>query len=70
MPERTGMDLHEELTGTLPDLAARMIFLTGGAATPKAQEFLERLPNAYLEKPVELGVLRQAIRQKLGNSPA
>ena len=33
MPQMTGMDLHRELAAELPDQAARMIFLTGGAFT-------------------------------------
>src|SRR5262249_27705246 len=45
MPEMTGMDLYEELTRAVPSQAERMIFMTGGAFTPRARSFLESVPN-------------------------
>jgi CheY-like chemotaxis protein len=53
MPEITGMDLHAELCRIAPDQAAAMIFLTGGAFTTGAQEFLDAVPNLRLDKPFE-----------------
>jgi signal transduction histidine kinase len=53
MPEITGMDLHAELCRIAPDQAASMIFLTGGAFTTGAQEFLDAVPNLRLDKPFE-----------------
>jgi signal transduction histidine kinase len=53
MPEVTGMALHQELTKIAPDQAERMIFVTGGAFTTAAREFLDRVPNPRIEKPVE-----------------
>jgi hypothetical protein len=38
-----------------------MVFLTGGAFTPRAQAFLERVPNAHLDKPFKLEALREII---------
>jgi nitrogen-specific signal transduction histidine kinase/ActR/RegA family two-component response regulator len=54
MPEVTGLDLHEELCRIAPDQAERMIFLTGGAFTDRARDFLDRVPNPRLEKPFEV----------------
>jgi signal transduction histidine kinase len=54
MPEVTGVELHEELSRIAPDQAERMIFLTGGAFTERAREFLDRVPNPRLEKPFEV----------------
>jgi PAS domain S-box-containing protein len=51
MAELSGMDLFDELAQKLPGLERRMVFMTGGAFTPRAQEFLERVKNARLEKP-------------------
>ncbi len=48
MPNVTGMDLHEWLVKHHPDLADRMIFVTGGAFTPRARTFLERVDNPRL----------------------
>ncbi|MGZ3460090.1 MAG: hybrid sensor histidine kinase/response regulator, partial [Archangium sp.] len=49
MPQMTGMELHEELSHRAPELAARMLFLTGGAFTPDAQRFLSE--KRWLAKP-------------------
>jgi CheY-like chemotaxis protein len=51
MPEMTGMDLHEALARTDPPLAGRMVFMTGGAYTDRAQAFLDRMPGRRLDKP-------------------
>jgi signal transduction histidine kinase len=53
MPEVTGMALHQELTKIAPDQAERMIFVTGGAFTAAAREFLDLVPNPRIDKPVE-----------------
>ncbi len=59
MPQMTGMELHEHLTATAPAIAARMVFLTGGAFTPAARNFLDRITNPCFEKPFEAEQLRQ-----------
>lgn len=61
MPAMSGMELHSQLAGCAPDLAARMIFLTGGAFSPAARQFLSSVPNAWFEKPCDLDTLRAAI---------
>ncbi len=62
MPEMTGMDLFAELERVAPEQAARMVFVSGGAFTPRAREFLERIPNARVEKPIDLQNLRLLLR--------
>ncbi|MCA9531723.1 MAG: response regulator [Myxococcales bacterium] len=49
----SGIDLHEALVKRVPDQAARMIFMTGGAFTRQAQRFLEEVPNPHLQKPFD-----------------
>ncbi len=61
MPQMTGMDLHAELLRSLPDQAARMVFLTGGAFTPRARGFLDTVPNQRIEKPFTNAGLRALI---------
>ncbi len=68
MPEMTGMELHARLESSAPELARSMIFLTGGAFTPDARAFLERVPNAHIEKPFDPRALRDAVARAL--SPA
>ena len=62
MPEMTGMDLQEELGRRVPEQAARMVFVTGGAFTDRARLFLERSPNPRLEKPFDNQALRTLVR--------
>jgi CheY-like chemotaxis protein len=54
MPEVTGMELHHELSRIAPDQAKSMIFLTGGAFSETAREFLNRVRNPRLEKPFDV----------------
>jgi len=61
MPEMTGMTFHERLLAEAPDLAARIVFLTGGAFSSEASEFLASVPNPQLEKPFTLAQLRTAV---------
>jgi CheY-like chemotaxis protein len=63
MPEMTGMELHAQLHATAPERAERMVFVTGGAYTPAAQSFLERVTNPRLEKPFEPEKLRERVRE-------
>jgi PAS domain S-box-containing protein len=65
MPTVTGMDLHAKLSVTVPDQASRMVFLTGGAFTPRARAFLDEVPNVRLEKPFEMQTLRAIVNDRL-----
>lgn len=66
MPEMTGMELHAELVRTAPEQAARMIFMTGGAFTPRAQAFLDQAPNERFPKPFNMARLRARLRELIG----
>ncbi|HEU4383665.1 MAG TPA: PAS domain S-box protein [Anaeromyxobacteraceae bacterium] len=65
MPELTGQDLLEALERTAPDLAGRVAFLTGGAFTPAAREFLERTARPRLDKPFEAQALERLVAGEL-----
>jgi len=72
MPDMTGMDLHAELIQIAPELAANMVFLTGGAFTPKAREFLAVTSVEHIEKPFEPANLRAFVQRylRVSNVPA
>jgi signal transduction histidine kinase/CheY-like chemotaxis protein len=53
MPRVSGMDVHDWLSSVDPALAEQLVFITGGAFTPRARELLARVPNLRLEKPLE-----------------
>ena len=59
----TGMEFHEQLTRSLPGLAARTIFMTGGPFTPAASAFLEQTVHPHVAKPFDAAVLRAEIER-------
>lgn len=65
MPEMTGMDLHEELVESVPEQAAQMIFLTGGAFTARARAFLDQTANLRIEKPFDTVALRAIVNDRV-----
>jgi PAS domain S-box-containing protein len=65
MPDMSGIDLHAALRESQPEQAARMVFLTGGAFTPAAQEFLDRLHAEPVPKPFERATLVERIEREL-----
>jgi CheY-like chemotaxis protein len=61
MPDMTGMDVYAEVAKRRPGLEARFVFMTGGAFTPRATDFLAQVPNRRLEKPFETALLRAIV---------
>lgn len=61
MPQITGMQLSAEVTMLDPEQAERMVFLTGGAFTTSARDFLDATTNRHLEKPFDLKELRKLV---------
>jgi hypothetical protein len=49
-----------------PEQARAMLFLTGGAFTPRARAFVERFSEATLDKPVDSRVLKARVRRLVG----
>ncbi|HEY6004154.1 MAG TPA: ATP-binding protein [Anaeromyxobacter sp.] len=67
MPEITGMDLSERLAREAPDAARALVFMTGGAFTPRAREFLDDPSRRHIEKPFDLEALRALVRELVGS---
>jgi CheY-like chemotaxis protein len=61
MPTVSGMDLHQWLLANHPVLAERLIFVTGGAFTPKAREYLSKVDNLRLEKPFDVANFKKIV---------
>jgi CheY-like chemotaxis protein/two-component sensor histidine kinase len=61
MPHVTGMDFFQMLSVKWPAQAERVIFLTGGAFTPRARSFLDQTANQRLEKPFDPPNLRALV---------
>ena len=62
MANLTGMDVYAEVARSHPSLAPRIVFMTAGAYTSEAQEFLDSIPNPKLDKPFEPRRLRDVVR--------
>jgi PAS domain S-box-containing protein len=66
MPQVTGMDVYAAVMKIDPALADKMIFVTGGAFTETARQFLDTLaPGRHIEKPFDLKSLRALINEKI-----
>ncbi len=61
MPEMTGMDVYRAALQRENPMHDRIVFMTGGAFTQRARDFLESVPNLRIEKPFELGHLERTI---------
>jgi PAS domain S-box-containing protein len=68
MPELSGMELYSRLAAARPGLERRIVFVTGGAFTPRAAGFLAGVPNACLEKPFAIERLLDAIEEAIARA--
>ena len=57
MPEVSGWDFYDEVGQLDPKLRSRIVFLSGGAFTERAQAFLDSVPNRRLSKPFDVDAL-------------
>lgn len=69
MPAMSGVDFHEELLRSHSTEARSVVFLTGGPVTPRADDFLQSVPNLRVEKPFEVQSFRLMVRQLLAEAP-
>jgi PAS domain S-box-containing protein len=64
MPNMTGMELFERVLERAPDHASQFVFITGGAFTPAAKAFLDRVPNDRLTKPFNMKKLKALLAER------
>jgi len=65
MPGLSGMDLYERLEDERPDLAQRVVFITGGAFTERARAFLAKTRRPQVRKPFRREELTDVIESQL-----
>jgi CheY-like chemotaxis protein len=58
MPDMSGMELFNQLPLAVQK---QVVFLTGGAFTERARDFLARVPNRRIEKPFDTDTLAAAL---------
>ncbi|HZU81554.1 MAG TPA: PAS domain S-box protein [Polyangiaceae bacterium] len=63
MPGTSGIDVYERLRVERPGLEQRIVFVTGGAFTPRAAAFLASVDNRRLDKPFSLDVVDRIMRE-------
>jgi PAS domain S-box-containing protein len=63
MPDVSGIDVHQRLLATRPDLAERIVFVSGGAFTEREQAFVEETRRPVVGKPWSPDALLAAIHQ-------
>ena len=66
MPTLDGAELHAELSRARPELADRIVVITGGAFTEQARAFLTQTQLRVLHKPVETSILEAALAEVMG----
>jgi signal transduction histidine kinase/CheY-like chemotaxis protein len=69
MPQITGMELFERISKEFPEHAPRVVFLTGGAFTQAARDFLAKVPNPTLEKPIDRQSLLALVTERVKEAP-
>ena len=65
MPDITGMGVYAELTQRSPELARKMVFMTGGAFTEAAADFLQRIRPLQIAKPFRRAEVEDVVAQVL-----
>jgi CheY-like chemotaxis protein len=68
MPDVSGAEVHAWVVRERPDLAPRVVFLSGGATTVETQRFLDESAPRCLIKPVPAHVLRELVAEHAQSS--
>lgn len=62
MGDMTGMDVYDHVAKTRPGDERRIVFMTGGAFTHRARDFLDSVSNPRLTKPFDVDEADAALR--------
>jgi len=68
MPTITGMDFYARLLERHPDVARKVVLVTGGAFSEAAQAFMLAFPNPTLKKPIDRSALRLIVSEYVSPS--
>ncbi|MEA2746839.1 MAG: hypothetical protein QOI41_982 [Myxococcales bacterium] len=63
MPNMSGMDFFDRVSARSADLAGRIVFLTGGAFSPRSEEFLRQHRNRCLSKPFSREAVNEMVHR-------
>jgi two-component system cell cycle sensor histidine kinase/response regulator CckA len=68
MPDVSGAAVFETVKQSHPELVDRFVFMTGGAFTERAREFLSHYPGAQLEKPFNIKDIERLLSVRQGGN--
>jgi PAS domain S-box-containing protein len=68
MPTVTGMDVYDRIRGVDPDLAGRIVFMTGGAFTSRAADFVADPATKCIAKPLDFAELSVLVNAALARA--
>jgi signal transduction histidine kinase/CheY-like chemotaxis protein len=69
MPEMDGEKLYEAISATDPNLAKRILFVTGDTVSAKSRTFLERTGNRWLSKPFNIKDVEEVVHSYMREKP-
>jgi signal transduction histidine kinase len=67
MPDMPGAELSDRIVAMVPALASRIVFMTGGAFTPRTRALVERGDRLLLEKPFSYEALQSVLQLASGD---
>jgi PAS domain S-box-containing protein len=70
MPDVSGMDLLARVRASFPEVATRLVFMSGGAVTDGARAVLEDPAVTHIQKPFEAVELLGLVRARVAATPA
>lgn len=65
LPDSDGTTLYTRIRELRPELAGRIIFVTGDTVSPDTLSFIKETENPYLTKPFDIDKVRQIVSEKL-----
>jgi two-component system cell cycle sensor histidine kinase/response regulator CckA len=64
MAQLSGMEVYDTVRRRYPGTQERFVFMTGGAFTQQAKDFLASIPNPIVEKPFDIRALRALVSRR------
>jgi CheY-like chemotaxis protein len=65
MPGMSGIDMYREIERRKPELASRVVFMTGDPDYQSTRAFLDATPNLCLAKPLDFESLHELIERRI-----
>jgi two-component system NtrC family sensor kinase len=69
MPGKSGFELHQTIKQRNPDLASRVVFVTGDMLSAATQARIAQSGNPYIAKPFAIDRLEELVRSLLAQRP-